>query len=73
MRNPAPASSQRFIVLCVCRFYSRKRIHVLLRAAAILRVRIPELEVRIVGGGPEGADCGAYGESYAWRKRALAW
>ena len=52
--NPAPPSSKRrFIVLCVCRFYSRKRIHVLLRAAAILRERIPELEVRIVGGGPE--------------------
>jgi len=52
--NPAPAPpEQRFTVLCVCRFYSRKRIHVLLRAAAILRGRVPELEVRIVGGGPE--------------------
>jgi glycosyltransferase involved in cell wall biosynthesis len=50
--NPAPAS-HRFVVLCVCRFYSRKRIHVLLRAAARLRARVPELEVRIVGGGPE--------------------
>ncbi len=53
-RNPAPASPQRFIVLCVCRFYSRKRVHVLLHAAAFLRARIPELEVRIVGAGPEG-------------------
>ena len=52
--NPPASSKRRFIVLCVCRFYSRKRIHVLLRAAAILRERIPELEVRIVGGGPEG-------------------
>jgi glycosyltransferase involved in cell wall biosynthesis len=53
--NPAPASAKyRFVVLCVCRFYSRKRIHVLLRAAAALRARIPEIEVRIVGGGPEG-------------------
>jgi glycosyltransferase involved in cell wall biosynthesis len=54
-RNPAPASPrQRFIVLCVCRFYSRKRVHILLRAAAFLRARMPELEVRIVGAGPEG-------------------
>ena len=54
--NPACASSkQRFIVLCVCRFYSRKRILVLLRAAAILRMRIPDVEVRIVGGGPEAS------------------
>jgi glycosyltransferase involved in cell wall biosynthesis len=53
--NPAPVSPrQRFTVLCVCRFYSRKRIHVLLRAAALLRARTPELEVRIVGGGLEG-------------------
>jgi glycosyltransferase involved in cell wall biosynthesis len=53
-KNPAPASpKQRFIVLCVCRFYSRKRVQVLLRAAALLRGRVPELEVRIVGGGPE--------------------
>lgn len=52
--NPARTSSrQRFTVLCVCRFYSRKRIRVLLRAAALLRMRVPELEVRIVGGGPE--------------------
>jgi len=51
--NPAPASHPRFVVLCVCRFYSRKRIHVLLRAAALLRARVPELQVRIVGGGPE--------------------
>jgi glycosyltransferase involved in cell wall biosynthesis len=54
--NAAPdAPNRRFTVLCVCRFYSRKRIHVLLRAAAHLRTRIPELEVRIVGGGPEAA------------------
>jgi glycosyltransferase involved in cell wall biosynthesis len=66
--NPACASSKpRFIVLCVCRFYSRKRVLVLLRAAAILRMRVPELEVRIVGGGPEAAACGSCGESYISR------
>ncbi len=54
--NPAPAEpKERFTVLCVCRFYARKRVHLLLRAAALLRQRAPELEVRIVGGGREAA------------------
>jgi glycosyltransferase involved in cell wall biosynthesis len=47
-----PAESRRFPVLFVGRFYRRKRVDVLLRAAALLRGRIPELEVRIVGNGP---------------------
>jgi glycosyltransferase involved in cell wall biosynthesis len=38
-----------FRVLCVCRFYPRKRVDVLLRAAALAK----DVEVRIVGGGPE--------------------
>lgn len=46
-------NSAKFVVLSVCRFYPRKRLHVLLRAAARLRDHIPQLEVRIVGGGPE--------------------
>jgi len=49
---PDPAT---FTVLSVCRFYRRKRLEVLLRAAAQLRGRIPRLEVRIAGGGPEEA------------------
>jgi glycosyltransferase involved in cell wall biosynthesis len=52
--NPAPPSG-RFTVLCVCRFYPRKRVDLLLRAAALVAPRIPELEVRIVGGGPQRA------------------
>jgi len=43
----------KFVVLCVCRFYPRKRLEVLLGAAERLRSKIPELEVRMVGGGPE--------------------
>jgi glycosyltransferase involved in cell wall biosynthesis len=39
-------------VLYVGRFYRRKRVDVLLRAAEMLRGRIPELEIRIVGDGP---------------------
>jgi glycosyltransferase involved in cell wall biosynthesis len=39
--------------LCVCRLYRRKRVDVLLRAAALLRERVRNLEVRIVGDGPE--------------------
>jgi glycosyltransferase involved in cell wall biosynthesis len=47
-----PAESLRFIVLFVGRFYRRKRLDVLLRAASVLRESIPNLEVRIVGNGP---------------------
>lgn len=49
--QPAPASA-RFTVLSVGRFYRRKRIDLLLRAASQLRMHIPELEIRIVGNGP---------------------
>ncbi len=49
----AQRDASRFTVLTVCRFYPRKRLHVLLEAAALLRKRVPKLEVRIVGGGPE--------------------
>jgi glycosyltransferase involved in cell wall biosynthesis len=45
--------NERFVVLCVCRFYPRKRLHVLLGAADRLRHKIPELEIRVVGDGPE--------------------
>jgi glycosyltransferase involved in cell wall biosynthesis len=53
--NPAEPANGKFIVLSVCRFYPRKRLHVLLNAADRLRSRIPGLEVRIVGNGPEAA------------------
>ncbi len=46
------------VVLCVARMYPRKRIPDLLRAAGILRARIPGIEVRIVGRGPEWAAVG---------------
>ncbi len=55
-QNNAPPAGKfivKFIVLTVCRFYPRKRLPILLAAAARLRTRIPNLEVRIVGGGPE--------------------
>ncbi len=44
---------RKFTVLSVCRFYPRKRLEILLRAAALLRPGIQRLEVRIVGNGPE--------------------
>jgi len=47
-----PAGSPRFTVLFVGRHYQRKRVDVLVRAAALLADRIPGLEVRIVGRGP---------------------
>lgn len=52
-KNPATVGEGKFTVLCVCRFYRRKRVDVLLRAAALVRKQIPELRVRIVGGGWE--------------------
>lgn len=42
-------------MLCVCRFFPRKRPALLLRAAHLLQKQIPELRVRIVGDGPEAA------------------
>lgn len=51
--NPAPPRRGKFTVLSVCRFYPRKRLDILLHATGLLRKTIPELEVRIVGGGPE--------------------
>jgi glycosyltransferase involved in cell wall biosynthesis len=52
-RNPAAPAPGTFAILTVCRFYPRKRLHLLLGAAARLRGEIRGLEVRIVGGGPE--------------------
>lgn len=51
--NPGVPDPRKFTVLSVCRFYPRKRLDVLLRAAALLRSRIPKLEIRIVGNGPQ--------------------
>lgn len=50
-RHPAGPEPGRFVVLTVCRLYPRKRIELLVEAAAGLR--IPGLEVRVVGRGPE--------------------
>ncbi|MBV9269133.1 MAG: glycosyltransferase family 4 protein [Acidobacteriaceae bacterium] len=51
--NPAVPDPRTFTVLSVCRFYPRKRLDMLLGAVVLLRDHIPQLEVRIVGGGPE--------------------
>ncbi len=55
LANPAPPDPRKFTVLSVCRFYPRKRLEILLQAAGLLRDRIPQLEIRIVGNGPEYA------------------
>lgn len=52
-RANAAADPGKFTVLSVCRFYPRKRLEVLLRAAALLRRTLPEMEIRVVGNGPE--------------------
>jgi glycosyltransferase involved in cell wall biosynthesis len=51
--HPAPPEESKFVVLSVCRFYPRKRLHILLAAADRLRSTIPGIEIRIVGNGPE--------------------
>jgi glycosyltransferase involved in cell wall biosynthesis len=53
LSNPATPDNDRFTVLAVCRFYRRKALDILLRAASQLRHTIPRFEVRIVGNGPE--------------------
>jgi glycosyltransferase involved in cell wall biosynthesis len=65
-RNSVPPSPDRFTVLSVCRFYPRKRLPLLLAAADRLRPKIPGLEVRIVGGGPEAANLRSL-----WQQRNL--
>lgn len=65
-RNPAERRQGKFTVLSVCRFYPRKRVDLLLEAASRLSESIPELEVRIVGGGP---DAGKLRE--LWRAKGL--
>lgn len=53
LANPSRPDEDRFTVLSVCRFYPRKGLVTLIQAAAQLRHMIPELEIRIVGNGPE--------------------
>src|SRR5262249_570455 len=52
-RRAVRRERRRPVVLCVARAYPRKRLPDLLRAAALLRARIPDVQVRIVGRGPE--------------------
>jgi glycosyltransferase involved in cell wall biosynthesis len=52
LNREGKAKAERFTVLSVGRFYRRKRLDVLLRATALLRERVPCMEVRIVGNGP---------------------
>lgn len=51
--NATTPDPQKFTVFSVCRFYPRKRLDILLRASSLLQERVPELEVRIAGNGPE--------------------
>jgi phosphatidyl-myo-inositol dimannoside synthase len=49
------ARDERPTVLTVARLYPRKRVTDVLDAAALLRQRIPRVQIRIVGEGPEAA------------------
>jgi len=46
------------VVLSVARMYPRKRLSDLLGAATILRARVPGVQIRIVGRGPEWTELG---------------
>ena len=59
--NPARGST--FTVLFVGRHYRRKRVDVLLQAAALLKI---PFELRIVGSGPSTADLKALGVPAVW-------
>lgn len=50
---PEPDRLRRPTVLAVSKLYPRKKIDVLLRAAPLLRAALPDVEIRIVGGGFE--------------------
>ncbi|MGA3017103.1 MAG: glycosyltransferase family 4 protein [Bryobacteraceae bacterium] len=56
LADASDRSRDRFRVLFVGRFYRRKRVDVLLRAAAALVTRIPSLDLRMVGDGPCAVD-----------------
>ena len=64
--NPAAPDPRFFTVLSVCRLYRRKRIDLLLEAAAYLREAAPTVKMRIVGTGPEEEEFRA-----AWRAHRL--
>jgi glycosyltransferase involved in cell wall biosynthesis len=59
---------ERFTVLSVCRFYPRKRLVDLVEAAA----QLPDVEVRIVGNGPEAARLRRLGPHVTWLGDAAA-
>jgi glycosyltransferase involved in cell wall biosynthesis len=53
LRRVAGPPADRPTVLCVARMYRRKNIGALLRAATLLRERIPDVVLEIAGDGPE--------------------
>ena len=53
LRQNPPLRPQRPTILSVARQYRRKDTCSLLRAVALLRTQIPDLHLRVIGGGPE--------------------
>ena len=52
-RVPEPDRSRRPTLLAVSKLYPRKKIDTLIRAVPLLRQHLPDIDVRIVGGGFE--------------------
>ncbi len=55
LESAPPRGDARPTILCVARQYPRKRVIDLIEAFAILRRRLPDAQLRIVGDGPEYA------------------
>ena len=53
LAGSAPRADGRPTVLCVARMYPRKNLAALVRAAAALRERVPDVRLSLVGDGPE--------------------
>ena len=52
-RLPSPTGPSRPTVLSVARMYPRKNLQVLVTATALMRARLPDVRVRLIGDGPE--------------------
>ena len=73
-RGPPAAARHGPVVLSVARMYPRKRLDDLLHAAALLRTRIPGVQVRIVGrGSGVGRARPRCTRSSGWATRSSSW
>jgi glycosyltransferase involved in cell wall biosynthesis len=58
-------------ILCVARQYPRKRVELLLKAAAKIRKKFPDLKLRIIGKGPEHSRLQALAAKLHWKEALI--